>query len=103
MTGAVIFWCWRIQKSLKNVEMVPSGYVHGAYPHIMELYSSGLGFHTKGMRDTPLQYSSARRIAGSLHFALSQFAGIALSVGEKRLFFELRDRQKQLETSSIYP
>ena len=31
-----------------------SGYVHGAYPHIMELYGgSSPHYHTAGMRDTP--------------------------------------------------
>jgi hypothetical protein len=45
-----------------------SGYVHGAYPHIMELYGGWPPrYHTQGMRGSPRQVEGARQLVLYVH------------------------------------
>jgi hypothetical protein len=45
-----------------------SGYVHGAYPHIMELYGGWPPrYHTQGMRNTPRQAEAAQQLVLYVH------------------------------------
>jgi hypothetical protein len=93
----------RMQRLEKTIEEAFSGYVHGAYPAIMELYAGGTWqFHANGMLDTPRIPSFLRAVAGVAHHALNQFAELAQSPGFKDLFTQLRDQRIKLESSAAY-
>ncbi len=59
-----------------------SGYIHGAYPHIMELYGGVPGkFHLKGMGGTPRQAESAGSLVDQAHRGIIASEFVARKVG----------------------
>lgn len=93
----------RVQRIVRILEETYSGYIHGSYPHVMELYAGdSWRFYTKGMPDTPRHVEFIRALAKSLPQALNQFAEIAHSLGFNDLFTELVEKRKELETSELY-
>lgn len=79
------------------------GYVHAAYPHIMELYSATTqneGFHMRGM---PQRIDEmVRYLASIVHLALNCVAKLLLDTNYHREADELLDIRKKLETSREY-
>lgn len=93
----------RTQKLIRLIEEVYSGYVHGAYPHTMELHEGVEGrFHTKGMPGTPRQIEHIRWTVKSMHQALNVFAKAAAAFGEEALTAALIEKRKELEQSAFY-
>lgn len=93
----------RMQRLVKTLEDGYSGYVHGSYPHVMELYAGGSWeFHTNGMLHTPRVAIVLRALAGVVHNALNQFAELAHSFGRDDLFTQLREQRIKLESSPAY-
>lgn len=77
----------RMRQITKTVEEVFSGYTHGAYPNIMELYFSGdfEGFYLNGIQGRIPE--GLRYIAGfCIHPALNTFATIAAFFSETETF-----------------
>lgn len=93
----------RTQRVVKAIEEAYSGYVHGEYPHIMELFNRYTEtFHTNGMLGTPRIPTFTTVLALTLHQALNVFAGIALSWKLQDLADELIAARKSLEASNLY-
>lgn len=93
----------RAQRLLKTLEDAYSGYVHGRYPHIMELYSGGdWRFYTHGMLGTSRAPIFLRAIAGVTHEALNQFTELAQTSSLNELATRLIDIRNRLESSSAY-
>ena len=93
----------RTQRLIRLLEESYSGYVHAAYPHIMELYVGGVWrFSINGMAGTPRQFQALRAVVRSLSQALNQFAKLAIQFGKVELFKELIEKRKMLETSVFY-
>lgn len=93
----------RIQRIIRLIEEVYSGYVHGAYPHAMELYIGGdWKYFTDGMSETRRPLEMLRAVVLSLSQALNQFAALAASFGDKDLFNRLVAQRNKLELSEFY-
>ena len=93
----------RMQRILKTLEDSYSGYVHGSYPHIMELYEGGTWqFRTDGMIDTPLVLTFFGVIARCSHSALNLFSELAHSGNLNELAIKLTNQRIKLETSPVY-
>ena len=93
----------RIQRIVKTLEEAYSGYIHGQYPHIMELYNGYTRtFHTKGMLGTPRIPEHTGELARTLHQALNQFAAIASSWDLQDFAEKLVNARISLETSGVY-
>ena len=91
------------QRLIRVLEEVYSGYIHGAYPHIMELYTGGVWmFSVDGMPNSPRPAEAMRATVRSLSQALNQFARIAAIFGKAELFNTLIEKRKQIEVSPFY-
>ena len=91
-------------QQLKGVEEIAfSGYVHGSYSCIMELYEGGTGrFLVQGMGGTPLIPIWRQQIAFYVHRALNVFAGMAHGMGMVDLHDRLIECRCAFEQSSAY-
>ena len=71
---------------LRTVDKAYSGYIHGASPHIMEMYG-GLPprFHTNGMRGTPLFYDHVHDAWNYTYRGLISFGLAAKAFGSAEL------------------
>ena len=66
------------QEMLRTIQQAFSGYVHGAYPHIMELYGgTPARFHLSGMPNTPTTDGWNRQLVGYIYRAIIITAVIA--------------------------
>jgi hypothetical protein len=93
----------RIQRIVRIIEEIYSGYIHGAYPHVMELYEGGTWrFSTKGMSGTPRHLDLLKALVLSLHDALNLFAELSASFGNSQLFTKLKEKREELESSILY-
>ena len=93
----------RTQKLIRLLEEAYSGYIHGAYPHVMELYVGGdWRFHTGGMPGTPRKFESLRALVRSVHQALNVFARVSALFANEELFNALLATRKILEVNKLY-
>jgi hypothetical protein len=69
-----------------------SGYIHGASPHIMELYG-GIPprFHMKGMLGTPRHEDHTDDLLDYYHRAIISFAFAAKAFGDEALFATIHE------------
>ncbi len=92
-----------IHKILENCKIiydVYTGYVHGFYPHVMELYDTNKGeFQMKGLPNTKYHQDMSSAVASSILRTFNVFAQISLRFNLIELRKELIDnRDKFIET-----
>lgn len=77
-----------------------SGYVHGAYPHIMELYG-GLPpkFHLRGMLNTPREYEWLRQIIEQLYRSIMVTELVSRKLGLQQVEKSIRALLVEFETT----
>lgn len=91
----------RTQKIMQILHNTYSGYVHGDYLHIMELYS-GREFHLRGMLNTPREDTFKQQYAMLVHRGLNVFAMLALNFKLTTMSNDLRNKRIELENKGIY-
>jgi len=80
-----------------------SGYVHGAYPHIMELYGGNPPkFHVEGMHARPRIRMCILQIQLYTDRAITTFEGFAKSLGSKELFEYLHETREYFDKQTGY-
>lgn len=68
-----------------------SGYIHGAAPHIMDMYGgSPARFHMRGMLGTTRQKDHADDLLNYYHRVIVSFAFAAKAFGDEEMFFAIR-------------
>jgi hypothetical protein len=87
---------YRAQKIVKIGEDVFSGYVHGCYPHIMELYSEPGGFQLEGTSER-IPEGVKYLAAFCIHPALNTFIVTAKLMGNKAISEMLQQQRLKLE------
>jgi hypothetical protein len=92
---------YRIRQIAKTLEEVYSGYVHGNYRHVMEMYNGAeKGFKTKG---TPGRIPEwVQNVALIVQPVLNQFSTIASAFGLNELMNQLKKKSDELEAHPIY-
>jgi hypothetical protein len=91
------------QEILRTVQQAFSGYVHGAYPHIMELYGGNPPrFHTSGMPNTPTIAGWEKQLIGYAYRAIMITALVArkLKFGHLHLDAIMRQAARRLPVVS---
>lgn len=74
------------QEALRTVHQAFSGYVHGAYPHIMELYGGNPPhFHVSGMLNTPRIDEWRNQLVGYVHRLIISSVFISRKMGVQEL------------------
>jgi len=92
---------YRFQQIAKVLEDAYSGYVHGNYINIMEMYNGGKQrFETSGVLPRTTEW--LHYIALIVHPILNQFSTIAIAFNLKELESILIKKRKDLETSPLY-
>jgi len=86
------------QELLRTTQQAFSGYVHGAYPHIMEMYAGKPPqFHMSGMLDTPLVDESRKQLVGFVYRVSMASVFIARKLGLEEMENSLRVFLKEFE------
>ncbi len=92
-----------LQKMFQVTNDALSGYVHGAYPHIMEMYGgSPPKFHTEGMHAAPRIRMCIDQIQVYTQGAITAFEDLAKSLGSKELFEYLHKTREYFEKQTEY-
>lgn len=79
------------QKAHRSLNKAFSGYVHGASPHIMEMYGGEPArFHVRGMRGSPLYDDHAFDLWNYFYRGASVFAIAAKAFGDDELFIRIQ-------------
>jgi hypothetical protein len=93
----------KIQHTLKIVEEIYSGYVHGSYPQIMELYDGRSNlFCLDGLRSTPRISDWVHYLALCVQPSLNTFIGVAQYVKLLDIAEELRLLRNNFQESEVY-
>jgi hypothetical protein len=97
-----------VRRRIDAIDDVLSGYVHGEYPHTMELYvgtadGSGERFLMKGMLGTPRVPEVERWFSMFVQLALNAVAKLLHDVRDLERKAVLIDIRKRLEASNEYP
>jgi len=91
------------QKMFQVTNDALSGYVHGAYPHIMEMYGgSPPKFHLKGMHATPRIRMCIDQMQIYTQRAITVFEGLSKSLGSKEIFEYLHKTRDYFEKETGY-
>lgn len=94
---------YSVQRKLRALYDAYSGYVHGFYPHIMEMYEGGTErFRINGMRGTRRIKEMIKTIASCVVRTLNTLSLIAKSLQLSELEKELIDRRKKFCESEAY-
>jgi hypothetical protein len=92
-----------LQKMLQVTNDALSGYVHGAYPHIMELYGGNRPkFHVAGTKAECRIRMCIDQIQIYTQRAITTFEGLAKSLGSKELFEYLHKTRDYFEKETGY-
>jgi hypothetical protein len=82
-------------RRIRNVYEIFSGYVHGQYPHIMEVYGGRpLKFNTSGVLSTEKRRFYAKLIDANIDSTEIAIAFIAFKLDMNNLFREILDASK---------
>ncbi|HEV7587819.1 MAG TPA: hypothetical protein VGO40_06780 [Longimicrobium sp.] len=93
----------RVRKIVNAIDGVYSGYIHGGYPHIMEMYHGGdRPFEMRGMRKTVRISEYQKQIAAYVHRALAVLAVFAAIRGMESLHGRLKSAAKRFLDSPEY-
>ena len=85
----------------KTISKTYSGFVHGASPHIMDMYGgSPAKFHVKGLLGTPRMKEYERDIWNYFYRSIIAFAFSAKAFGAEDLFKSIRDYRDHFEAAS---
>lgn len=89
------------QELLRTTQQAFSGYVHGAYPHIMELYG-GMPpqFHMSGMRGTPRVDEWRNQLVGYVYRVSMMSVFVARKLGLEEMEKNLRAFLKEFEDAT---
>jgi hypothetical protein len=88
------------QNMMSTIHAALSGYVHGAYPHIMELYGGNPGrFHMSGMLSTPRIAEWNGQLVMYVHRGIMVSELVARKLGVKEVEKELRALLIEYETT----
>jgi hypothetical protein len=78
-----------------------SGYVHGASPHLMELYfGNPPRFHLSGGTDSPFHEDHRADLLNYYYRSVLSFAVAAKAFGEEALFAKVRDYSREFAVAS---
>lgn len=91
----------RTQKIMSILHNTYSGYVHGDYLHIMEMYN-GHDFHLRGMLGTPREDTFRLQFVMLIYRSLNCLVIFALSLGLTDLSASLREKCMEIEQSGLY-
>jgi len=94
------------RRMAKAIDATWDGYVHGAYPHSMELFDpnlSGGSFRMSGTDGTGYPATYQNELAFYVSRALSLFGMVALHLGNVNLKEELTFGRDRFEASVEYP
>jgi hypothetical protein len=92
-----------LQKMFMVTNDALSGYVHGAYPHIMEMFGGGPPqFHLQGMRGSPRIPMCIRQMEVYTHRAIMVFDVLAKNLGSAELSEFLVQTRDHFEKGTGY-
>jgi hypothetical protein len=87
------------QSTLLTLHKAFSGYVHGAYPHIMEMYGGDPPrFHMSGMKNTPKQKEAETQFVTELYRAIMVSEFVARKLGREESRVTIRELLEEYET-----
>ena len=87
-----------IQAVWGTLHRVSSGYVHSAYPHLMELYrGKPPRFHLRGMAMTPKVPQTQKSLANSVYRTIASVKIVARRLNAADVYEKLRQIQTALE------
>ena len=85
----------------RTISKAYSGYVHGASPHIMEMYDGILpGFHISGMLGTPRIKVSRKDLWSHYYRGILSFILVAKAFGDEELLKSLSNYKDEFENKS---
>ncbi|MGA2225711.1 MAG: hypothetical protein ABSH41_14845 [Syntrophobacteraceae bacterium] len=87
------------QEMLRTTHQALSGYVHGAYPHIMEMFG-GVKPHLNGMLGTPRMDEWRRQLIGYTYRALMVSVLVARKLGLDETDRKVRKLLEEFETGT---
>lgn len=91
------------QKILQVTNDAFSGYVHGAYPHIMELYGGNPPrFHVNGVFESPRIKTCINQISYHLHQTILAIGVLTKSLGISPLADQVDEIRNQFEAGTDY-
>ncbi|MFX1735087.1 hypothetical protein PXJ20_00480 [Paraburkholderia sp. A1RI_3L] len=86
--------------TMQTIHKAYSGYIHGASPHLMEMYGGEPArFHMAGMRHTPLWRDHADDLWNYIYRGILSFGIAAKAFGDEKLFAEIRAYAHEFEKS----
>ncbi|WP_245637217.1 hypothetical protein [Burkholderia singularis] len=86
--------------AMQAIHKTNSGFVHGASPHLMEMYGGQPSrFHMEGMRGTPFWSDHAADVWNYMYRAIISFAMAARAFGDDALFAKIHAYSKDFEKS----
>lgn len=89
------------QEILRKTQQVLSGYVHGAYPHIMEMYGGNPpSYHVTGMLGTPRIPEWRNQIIGYVYRLLMASVFISRKLGVDSMERPLRELLSEFEDAT---
>ena len=84
----------------QTIHKTYSGYIHGASPHLMEMYGGEPArFHMAGMRRSPLWLGHADDLWNYIFRGILSFGMAAKALGDEKLFSEIRAYADEFERS----
>jgi len=91
------------QQVVRALDKGFDGFVHGGYPHSMELFGGSGRFALKGMRGTPYAESLWYHHAHYISRAFSVLALVVLATGDEQYKEAIVQMRKAFENSSDWP
>jgi len=84
----------------QTIHKTYSGYIHGASPHLMEMYGGEPArFHMEGMRRSPLWQGHADDLWNYIFRGILSFGVAAKAFGDEKLFSQIRAYADEFERS----
>lgn len=78
------------QRAIRSVSKTFSGYVHGASPHIMEMYGGDPPrFHVRGLKHSPLYQDHEYDLWNYFYRGISAFGFAAKAFGDDELYAQI--------------
>jgi hypothetical protein len=91
------------QKAQYVIHGAMSGYIHGAYPHIMELYSgSPPTFHMEGVKGTERECEIDQHFSGTVHRAIMTSELVSKRIGNPIIVENIRATLLKFESDFNY-
>ncbi|MDR6207226.1 MULTISPECIES: hypothetical protein [Paraburkholderia] len=84
--------------TMQTIHKAYSGYIHGASPHLMEMYGGEPArFHMAGMRRSPLWQGHADDLWNYVYRGILSFGMAAKALGDGKLFSQIRAYADEFE------